>query len=304
MANLRKELSNLPALIIFEAVTRSDNFSRAAEDLGITRVSVSRQIAELEAALGTKLFRRDHRKVTLTQAGRQLEAAVNPALVAIANSLQQIRREAGDHRLSVTTTTAFATYWLMPRLIDFGAKHPEVELNLVVTDRYLDLEAENIDVAIRYTDLAPSGDNVTNLFRERLYAVYSPKYHPKTTLSSPADLLDEQLLHLSGSYRAFARWPFWFQELGLPAPAEKTGVVVNTYITMLQAALEGQGVALAGFPLVDSYVADGSLKIIEGFPQADRECFYLIDRTAGRPDGRAFCDWVRAQSALCKMQQD
>ncbi|MEQ8652006.1 MAG: LysR substrate-binding domain-containing protein [Kiloniellales bacterium] len=295
MANLRRRLANLPALVIFEAASRAQNFSRAAEELGVTRVSVSRQIADLEAALGAKLFHRGHRRVTLTQAGALLKSSVVPALTGIAETLDRIQRDSSDQRLSVTTTTAFATYWLMPRLGDFSARYPDVELNLVVSDRYLDLEAERVDIAIRYSDVGVPETGSTGLCQEYLYPVYSPRYRKRSPMRTSEDLLDEQLLHLSGSYRPQARWPHWFDRMGLAAPQESAGVVVNTYITMLQAAIEGQGVALAGSPLINRYIADGSLLTIAGIAPLPRDTYYLIDRTEDRADARLFATWMAEQ---------
>lgn len=293
MANLRKDLSKLSGLIVFEAAARADNFSRAADELGMTRVSVSRQIADLETDLGTRLFYRDHRKTRLTHDGKVLETVVKPALHDIAAVMSQIRTSASDKRLTVTVTTAFATYWLMPRMADFNSLHPDVELNLVVSDRYLDLAAEHIDVAIRYTETPPETGTVTPLFRERIYPVYSPKYVPRTRMETPADLLQENLLSLSGRYKRGARWPSWFTQVGLSAPDRSMGVAINTYINMLQAAIEGQGVGLAGFPLVDPYLADGTLLVNPGFPSVERDFFHLIDQTGGRSDAARFCGWVR-----------
>lgn len=296
MADLRRTLTKLPHLITFEAACRHTNFTRAAEDLGVTRVSVSRQIAELEEVLGVKLFHRDHRKVTLTQVGRALESEVSPALYQIANALQNAAATSGGSRLTVTTTSAFATYWLMPRLIDFSNLHPEIELNLMVSDRMLDLEAEGIDIAIRYANSPPPWKKVTRLLRERVFPVVSPKYQPRTALEKPADLLQENLLHLSGIYRPGARWPNWFRVNGVSAPSEASGVVLNTYINMLQAAIAGQGVALAGNPLVDPYLEDGSLHKLKGHPEIERDFFYLIDATRNRQDAEVFCDWIRDQA--------
>jgi DNA-binding transcriptional LysR family regulator len=295
MANLRKTLTRLPHLITFEAACRHSNFTRAAEDLGVTRVSVSRQIAELEETLGTKLFHRDHRKVTLTQTGRALEMEVAPALHQIATALQNIAARAGNNRLSVTTTTAFATYWLMPRLVDFSNLRPDIELNLVVSDRKLDLEAENIDIAIRYAHTRPQWEKTTPILQERVFPVVSPKYRAKTDLGQPEDLLKENLLHLSGIYRPGTRWPNWFRSNGIAPPPESSGVVLNTYINMLQAAIAGHGVALAGNPLVDPYLQDGTLRRLDGFPEIERDFFYLIDATDDREDARAFCDWMLDQ---------
>jgi len=304
MGDLRQTLSKLTHLITFEAASRADNFSRAADDLGVTRVSVSRQIAELEEFLGAKLFHRHHRNTSLTQAGRMLATTTNPALQEIAAIVRQIRIGASDKRLSVTTTTAFATYWLMPRVVGFNAQHPEVELNLVVSDRYLDLDTEGIDVAIRYTENTPRDGDVTPLFRETVYPVYSPRYKPRTALKVPADLLKENLLGLSGRYKPGARWPNWFQHNGLSMPSENLGVTINTYINMLQAAIEGQGIALAGFPLVDPYLEDGTLKTVPGTPSVERDYFYLIDKTEGRPDAEKFCNWVRGQAEQCQNKRD
>lgn len=297
MADLRKTLTKIPHLITFEAACRNSNFTRAAEDLGVTRVSVSRQIAELEEVLGVKLFHRDHRKVTLTHVGRALESEVSPALHQIANALRNAAATSGGSRLTVTTTSAFATYWLMPRLVDFSNQHPEIELNLMVSDRMLDLEAEGIDIAIRYAKSPPPWKKVTRLLQERVFPVVSPKYQPRTGLTQPADLLQENLLHLSGIYRPGARWPNWFRVNGVAPPSEASGVVLNTYINMLQAAIAGQGVALAGNPLVDPYLEDGSLQKLKGYPEIERDFFYLIDATKNHPDAHVFCDWIRDQAA-------
>lgn len=262
----------------------------------MTRVAVSRQIAELEEALDARLFKRNHRNVALTEAGKSLAAGVNPALDAIVETLQQIRADRGDSRLSITTTAAFATYWLMPRLIDFGARYPDIEVNFVVSDRYLDLEAEGIDVAIRYCPERPKTGNPAPLLREEIFPVYSPKYRCATALTSPQDLQSERLLHLAGVYRAEARWPHWFKTHGLEAPEEKTGAVFNTYINMLQAAIEGQGIALAGFPLVDRFLEDGSLRAMKGIAPLTRDYFYLIARPTAKSDVARFSQWITAQA--------
>jgi LysR family glycine cleavage system transcriptional activator len=299
MANLRKDVSILRNLVTFEAAIRSQNFTRAAEELGMTRVAVSRQIADLEASIGKRLFRRNHRDVSLTEAGKTLASGVTPALVAISETLGQLRNEKADSRFSVTTTQAFATYWLMPRLVDFGARYPEIEINLVVSDRYLDLEAEGIDIAVRYTMTEAVSGKVTKLLREYIFPVYSPKYVPKTGLATANDLAQERLLHLSGIYRTEGRWPYWFKRHGVGAPAE-SGATVNTYINMLQAAIEGQGIALAGYPLVNRFLEDGSLRTIDGIAPMERDYFYLIDRSSNKPNAACFCDWIKAQAVIAE----
>lgn len=283
-------------LVTFEAACRTANFSRAAEDLGITRISVSRQIAELESMLDVTLFQRNHRSVSLTEAGKQLESAIVPALTAIADTLSQIGESKGSTRVSVTTTTAFATYWLMPRLGEFGALFPEIELNLVVSDRYLDLEAEEIDIAIRYTADPPTSGRSVALFRERVFPVFSPAYLARGRLEEPKDLLNEVLISLAGPYRPEARWPYWFRQMGVEMRDPSPAVTMNTYITMLQAAIEGQGIALAGSPLVDNLIEAGSLATLPDLFAVERECFFLLERQRAGASASIFYDWLSNHS--------
>lgn len=292
MASFRKDLPLIKNLITFEAASRLNNFTRAAEEMGLTRVAVSRQIAELELDLGQKLFIRNHRNVTLTVAGEALALAIDPALRAISEALARQRRGPAGKRLSVTVTTAFATYWLMPRLASFGSKFPDLGINVVVSDRYLDLASEDIDIAIRYMPVPTIGMDWRPLMQEEIFPVYSPKYEARTAMSCPEDLLSECLLLLSGSYRAEARWDNWFRSQGLKVPAERSGIQVNTYTNMLQAAIEGQGVALAGYPLVNPQLESGALLRIPGIQPLRREYYYVLNRSAERGDAVQFCQWL------------
>ncbi len=294
MANLRKDAHLLRHLVTFGVASRSRSFTRAAEEMGVTRVAVSRHIAELEASLGKRLFVRGHRDVTLTVAGEAFADAVNPALERIADALRQHRTDNNNARLSVTVTSAFATYWLMPRLLHFGALYPDTEINLVVSDRYLDLAAESIDIAIRYMPRPSDLKTWRPILQEAIFPVFSPKYRPRHGLSSVSDLRHERLLYLSGRYRVEAGWQHWFKMQGVPPPEEQSGVQVNTYINMLQAAIEGQGVALAGHPMVDRYLADGSLLKIDSIKPLPREYYYLTCRTQSE-SAEMFCAWLDQQ---------
>lgn len=294
MASLRPDAHLLKNMITFEVASRKRSFTRAAEEMGISRVAVSRQIAELEQGIGQALFVRRHRDVSLTAAGEAFANLVNPALAQISDALARQRANSGTSRLSVTMTSAFATFWLMPRLADFSARYPDVEVNLVVSDRYLDLAAEGIEVAIRYTPDPPEGEDWRELFRETIFPVYSPRYQARTGLSQASDLISENLLYLSGRYRAESRWTHWFQTQGLAPPEERRGVRINTYINMLQAAIEGQGVALAGHPLVDRHLEDGSLMRLPSIASLPRDTYYLACRSEAE-NATLFCDWLSEQ---------
>ncbi len=296
MANLRKDVHLMRNMVTFQVASRAENFTKAASELGISRVAVSRQIADLEQAIGQKLFSRNHRNVSLTRSGEAFAEMVNPAMQTIADALAQQRTIGSVPRLSVTVTSAFATYWLMPRLIDFGARHPEIEVNLVVSDRYLDIDAEGIDVAVRYDPKEPEGEGWSTLTQESIFPIFSPRYMPQTSLQRPAQLRQERLLFLSGRYRPEARWEHWFSEHGVNPPEERSGVYVNTYINMLQAAIEGQGIALAGSPLVDRYLKHGSLRTIPGIVPMQRDFYYLY-RRPDQAHAETFGTWLESQMA-------
>jgi len=288
---MRPDAHLLRNIVTFEVASRTRSFTRAGEEMGMSRVAVSRQIADLEQGVGQTLFVRGHREVSLTAAGQAFAHMVNPALAQIAEALARQRANAGASRLSVTMTSAFATYCLMPRLAEFSAQHPEVEVNLVVSDRYLDLEAEGIDIAVRYTPTPPEGRIWREVFRESIFPVFSPRYQARTRLMAPRDLLDENLLCLSGPYRVEARWTHWFQQQGLDPPEARRGVRVNTYINMLQAAIEGQGIALAGHPLVDRHLQEGSLLRLPSVAPLSRDRYYVACRSTA-PSALLFTEWL------------
>jgi len=292
MAASRKYAHLLRHLVVFETACRTKNFSRAGEELGISRVAVSRQIAQLEAYLDTRLFTRAHRSVHPTRAGAELASFVEPALASITEGLEKIRHPKSARRLKVTTTAAFATLWLMPRLVGFSAEHPDIEIDLAVSDRYLDLDADEIDIAIRYGPHAPTG--AVPLAREMIVPVWSPSYEPRTPLTRPQDLLSERLLQLSGRYRPEARWDHWFATRGLDFPGARLSTQVDSYITMLHAALEGQGIALAGNPLIDTHLAEGRLLTMQGAEPLARDIYWLVIGNARHAGAAAFASWIAA----------
>ncbi len=296
MDNLRRDVHLLKNIVTFRAACMSENFTAAARDLGVSRVAVSRQIAELEQALGTRLFIRDHRKVKLTRSGDVFSRTVNPALQAIADAMTQQRANTSERRVTITVTSAFATYWLMPRLVDFGASHPEIEVNLVASDRNLDLASEGIDVAVRYGPTKPEGVGWEPIMQEEIFPVFAPAYEARTKLKTASDLLEERLLYLSGTYRPEAGWPYWFRHHGLTPPEARAGIQMNTYINMLQAAIEGQGIALAGYPLVDSFIETGALQRIDNVAPLKRDWYFLY--VSGDSDvASVFRDWIVAKFA-------
>lgn len=252
------------------------SFTKASEELNVTRVAVSQQIKSMEDFLGTKLFHRLHRSLRLTRAGESYHRAISASLQSILAATVEVKRGTDGNRVTVTTSTGFATYWLLPRIGEFSRQHPEIDIQLLVADSYLDFSAQDIDVAIRYGN----GDwpNLTAKFllQEEIYPICSKSYlDGRPPLTDPQQLLNERLLHLEGNYDPETRWDVWFRDHNVQILSQPPGLRLNTYSTLVQATLDGQGIALVGPPLMQSHLDSGALvRPIEVDPTL-RRAFYL-----------------------------
>lgn len=295
MHGLRLKLPPVNSLVVFEAAARLLSFTLAAAELNVTQAAVSRQIRTLEEHLGQPLFRRGHRSIRLTAAGTRLQVAVSMGLEHIANTAVAIRGERAEDQITVSTSIAFASFWLMPRIARFRAAHPGLELRLIAADPFADIVAENVDVAIRYGEGKWPGLTATRLFSEEIFPVCSPHYRAaRPDLRTPADLLDESLLHLDEIDRSWITWPAWLRATGVEPPRPLHGPRFNNYAIVVQAARDGQGIALGWRRLVADLLADGSLVRPIDSRLHTRESYFLVVPTAASPDWRteAFCRWI------------
>ncbi|NRT57406.1 LysR family transcriptional regulator [Sphaerotilus uruguayifluvii] len=304
----------LDCLRTFEAVARLLSFSAAAEELNLTQPAISRQIKGLEEELGAPLFLRATRRVELTGAGQTLLRAVEPALARIDASVRQIRLSRSRAMVSVTTFPSFASLWLMPRLPDFERDHPLADIRIAATDRMIETDDAELDVALRHCDASKAPDGAVRLFGELLTPVIGARLADAIERGSapplrrPADLTDHTLLEmddgLPGSLATC--WPVWLAAQGLGQLAPRRWISVNYTHQQVQAALAGQGVALARLAMVHDVVERGDL--VEPFGVQGRlwasPCYWLVPlggaRAVRRPEVQAFCDWVLAQAALTR----
>lgn len=296
----------------FEAVARRLSFSAAAEELHLTQSAVSRQIKSLEDELGAQLFQRGTRKVELTQAGRILLRAVEPALTRLDAAVRQIRLSRSRALVSVTTFASFASLWLMPRLGDFERHHPGVDIRLSASDRLVDLDDEDLDLALRgcRPEKAPAG--ATRLFGDVLTPVMGARLAEAIArgdappLRQPADLAAHTWLEMDdgSSVAADQSWAQWLSAHGLERLEPRRRISMNYTLQQIQAALAGQGVALARLSLVAESMANGDL--IEPFGPAGRQwsalCYWLVPLGGStRPEVAAFSQWVLAQAAVTRL---
>lgn len=234
--------SHLPlnALRAFEASARHLSFTRAAIELCVTQAAVSHQVKSLEAQLNVTLFKRLPRGLMLTSEGETLLPVVRESFDRIAQTLSQFE---GGHYREVLTVGAVGTFtvgWLLPRLADFHARYPFIDLRLSTHNNRVDVAAEGLDYAIRFGAGAWHGTDACQLMEAPLTVLCVP--HLAEQLRTPADLLKHTLLR---SYRS-DEWSLWFQAAGLPADTlVPRSIVFDSSLAMMESALQGLGVALA-----------------------------------------------------------
>jgi len=229
---------SLNALRAFEAAARHLNFTHAADELCVTPAAVSHQIKALEDHLGKRLFHRHARGLELTDEGALLAPTVEDALSRIGSLVQALRQGGPQQVLSVGVVGTFALGYLLPRLADFRARHPQVELRLRTHNNKVDLVAEGLDLAIRFGEGAWRNSQAALLLRAPLSPLCSPA--DAARLRQPDDLKKLTLLR---SYRD-QDWPTWLRAANLP-PLALRGTLFDSSALMVQAALAGEGVALA-----------------------------------------------------------
>lgn len=260
MKQYRSYLPPLDALVAFEAAARLSNFTAAARELNVSQSAISQQIQNLEANLGVPLFNRAGRRVHLTHLGREYQHIVARALEQIANASREIRTTRGRARVTVAADQSIAWMWLMPRLPLFQREYPDVAIRFVVSDGLSDCLNDMVSLALVHGKGNWPGYESRLLFEEEVFPVCSPGYLDKAGhLQSPEDLLSHTLLHLEDFEWQWLNWRMWLTDMGLVAPGESHGLVINNYPLLIEAARNGHGIALGWRYLVDADIQAGTL---------------------------------------------
>jgi putative choline sulfate-utilization transcription factor len=298
MANPHR-LPPLQCLVFFEAAGRHLNFTAAAQELGTTQPAVSQRITRLEDDLGTPLFMREHRGVSLTADGIHLFEAVHQSLAAIGKTTAKIRSRRTRQVLTVTTDFGFASYWLMPRLGAMRDLVPELDVRIVTSQNEFDVHSEAGDLAIAFGSGRWPGCEVEMLFPEIVIPVCSPGFFVAHIAGAPEpDLTRLPLLHLEspGPVR-WLTWDRWFALQGLPAIGGGHDLTLNNYPLVIQAAIAGQGVALGWVPLIDELVKGGQLVVAVDRPTKTEHGCFLLQPDSQRPSASLgkFRQWIRRE---------
>jgi LysR family glycine cleavage system transcriptional activator len=291
-----RRLPALNALKSFEAAARHESFTRAAEELCVTQGAVSHQVKALEAELGVKLFNRERQRLLITEAGRDYLSVVRDALDRIAVGTQRLVQRQSSGALTISISPDFAAKWLVHRLGRFSEAHPDIDLRVSATMHHVDFTREDVDVAVRHGDGNWAGLHVERLSAEHLFPVCSPKLLAgRQRMTKPADVLKFPLLHLD----APKDWAKWLEAAGVDGAELSRGPIMNRASMVIDAAADGQGVALARTTLAAWDLING--RLIRPFAAALRlsKTYWIVcpKATATLPKITVFRDWLVAQAA-------
>ena len=291
-----RRLPPLAALRAFEAAARHLSFSRAADELYVTHGAVSHQVRGLEAHLGLALFRRLHRRVALTEAGEVLFQKVRAAFDLLEMGAEQVVAAYKARPLVVSCIATFSMRWLMPRLHDFHAQHPGIEIRLSAPDSPVEQPRDDIDASIRVGRGEWPDDVEAHAFLDEAFGpVCSPALLQRCPLEKPEDLQHHTLLHTETRITA---WPDWVRLKGASGVDPTLGQRFDTFYFVLQAASSSFGVAMAPDVLVRDDVAAGRLAAPLGFTPSGLSMYVLYPKSRARHAGIiAFRDWLLAAGA-------
>ncbi|MDU8944105.1 LysR substrate-binding domain-containing protein [Ovoidimarina sediminis] len=293
---------NLPysALRAFEAVVRHSGFSPAADELGISQSAVSQHVRALEEWTGRELLVRGARQSAPTRDGEQLARAIAEGLGGISDVCNRLReRTRSDRTIVISCLPGFAFNWLFPRLLHFDLAHPDLSISIATDTGQQPFSGASADVGIRYGVGDFSGLQVDLLMTERLFPVCAPDLSPRPEsiedLAQHTLLVDENLHH--GKFSP--TWEFWARQCGVALPDTVRTRQLGQSNMVVQAAIEGLGVALGREPLVIDALSAG--RLIRPLPHMTDSplSYWLVRRPDAKPGRKVeeFLNWIKSETA-------
>lgn len=294
-ANGTKELPALPALEALEAVGKWGSFSEAARRLGTTQPAISQHIARLEAAAGCRLCERDRRGAELTEAGRQLFAAISQGLQAIRDGLREVKPNEHSQTVSIATDFALAALWLMPRLDKLKRRFPKIDLKVITGQLSGETPDLHADIAILFS--RPERGRKL-LFQERVFPVCAPSLMKQFDTGDPDWCLSAPLIYLDdeGGSGRWCSWEDWFAAAGVQQRPRQQRLRVNNHTLAIQAAVAGQGVALGWSQLVQPMIGSGHLARAHATDYQSRRGYFMWKIGRGTELSRNVLAWLKQEA--------
>jgi LysR family glycine cleavage system transcriptional activator len=308
---MNRHLPPLNSLRAFEAAARHLSFKKAAGELHVTPAAVSHQIRTLEEYCGTLLFRRLARALRLTEAGQAALPLLREGFDKLAEAADAMRVEERAGVLTVSVAPSFGAKWLIPRLDRFRAVHPEFDVRIDATDALVNFAGDGVDVGLRFGRGIYRNLRSECLMPEVSVPVCSPRLLERgPALTRPEHLGHHTLLHVQWNTEddAAPSWRMWLRAAGVEGVDAGRGPRFSAESMALEAAIMGQGVALAGAALVEGDLKAG--RLVRPFPPSLNQVtafnYYVVypEEKAGDPKVMAFRDWVLAEAGLAKVEQE
>ncbi len=298
MNKFRSALPPLASLMPFEASARLGSITKAGDELGLTQAAVSRQIKSLEDNLGVQLFHRKNRAIYLTDDGRELKYAVSGALETIAGCATRLRERKKSGEVVLFAQLCEGLYWVMPRLANFYQLHPNIKVRVPVSTTPFTESVEYFDLALQ-TSSRKSGD-CERVFSvpDEVFPICSPQYLSDSQFPMTlSNLKSHHLLHHKVYPQDWIDWDDWLQRLGSDVRVGYSGTVYDSYPMMIQAAIEGHGIALGWKQTTDRLLESGS--IVKPFEESlyleSGLSVYLNPQCAMRPEVEAVLEWLQEE---------
>ncbi|MAN80618.1 MAG: LysR family transcriptional regulator [Magnetovibrio sp.] len=296
-----RTLPPLNALRAFESAARHLSMSRAADELHVTPAAISHQVKGLEEFLGMQLFHRQQRGLALTETGAAYLPGLREGFEKIQAATQALYDSEATGPLTVSVTPTFAAKWLVHRLEKFTNLHPEIQVMLVATSLKVRFDMGEADVAVRYGPGNYVGCRVDKMFEEEVYAVCAPELMSgKNPIREPRDLLNHTLLHpvQQDLDDSFPTWEMWLRGHGVRTEGPIPGPNISPHWMLVEAAVNGQGVALVKASVAERDLETGRLvrPFAETIPVAHAYWLISPEDTADKPKVKAFREWIMAEA--------
>lgn len=294
----RRLIPSLTALVEFEAVARLGSFTLAADELGVTQAAVSRQVRFLEESLNVRLFHRLHRSIKLTGEGEALYLAVAESMQRIAGAFDRLSSGAEEQELVLATTAAFSHFRVLPQLPALKHRQPQLKLRLTTQMFTADLRHNEVDIAVRYGNGKWRDGTSSLLFDEEVFPVCSPAWLlANGSPQSLIDLMKTPLIESDSTSEGWMNWEEWFHAAGSQPPRLHYALRCSLYTDAIQAALQGQGIALGWHRLLSGLLKAGELVRLTNVSVKVSDSYFAViphGRTISQTTSSVI-DWLRGE---------
>jgi len=284
----------------FFAAAETGRFRLAAEMLGLTESAVSHQVRRLEEHLGAALFERHGRSLRLSPAGARYHQAIRPAFLAIRSATEEFSA-APQRRVTLTLPSSIAAFWLMPRLSRWQELHLEIDLQIVATNRLVDLAREQLDLGLRYGGGVWRGYEVLRLMSEQYFPVVAAEFLARHKNVDAVELLGRSRIIANALHPD--EWTEWCAAHGLEPPRRQSMIGLSSAEMVVPAILNGIGIGMGRRPIIDPLLESGRLVPLFGARQLENAAYYLV-----WPEGRqllrpvkSVIEWLTAEARSSEM---